>query len=45
MMVDGKRTKEYFQRNTDEVQVPQEVIEYRDKMLKDLHKDFACFRI
>jgi hypothetical protein len=43
MMVDGERTKEYFQRETEEV--PQHVIECRDQMLKDLHKDFACFRI
>ena len=41
--VKGKIHVKYFQRDSDEV--PQHVIECRDQMLKDLHKDFACFRI
>lgn len=43
IIVDGKKHRERIKRDTEEV--PQHVIECRDKMLKDLHKDFACFRI
>ena len=40
---DKKIRTKTFKRNTEEP--PPEVIKCRDKMLKDLHKDFACFRI
>jgi len=42
IMVEGKRTHRYFKRDTEDP--PPYVIEFRDKMLKELHKDFACFR-
>jgi hypothetical protein len=41
--VNGKQYSKHFKRETEVV--PQHVIECRDKMLKELHKDFACFRI
>jgi hypothetical protein len=41
--VDGKKHHKRIKRNTEEV--PQQVIECRDQMLKDLHKEFASFRI
>ena len=41
--IDKKIVTKTFKRDSDDV--PQDVIKCRDKMLKDLHKDFACFRI
>lgn len=41
--IERKIVTRTFKRDT--VEPPKYVIEYRDQMLKDLHKNFACFRI